>query len=324
MTINLTTPVGRIVQGDLSKPQPVLDNAGKQKVGRDGQPMIQHYFALAIPKTPGHTHWAQTDWGKQIWDEGNRAHPNFAPHPTFSWKIEDGDSAVPNKKGKLNRDREGFPGHWVLKFRSGFLPKTYNADGSAPVPADSLKCGYYAQVNCSVAGNTGDSPGVYLNPNMVALSGYGPEIIAGPDAAEAGFGAAPLPPGASATPVGGFAPTTPGFPPGVAPIVTGVPTGAPVSAGVAPSGPFAAPYATPFSPPPSTPLAMATAGPATTSPSNPPVNPAFLAPPPPPASISMPPPPRALTPKAAGASYADLIKAGWTDALLVQHGMMQP
>jgi hypothetical protein len=56
--------------------------------------MIQHYFALAIPKTPGHTHWAQTDWGRQIWDEGNRAHPNFAPHATFSWKIEDGDSAV--------------------------------------------------------------------------------------------------------------------------------------------------------------------------------------------------------------------------------------
>ena len=319
MTINLTTPVGRIVQGDLSKPQPVLDNAGKQKVGRDGQPMIQHYFALAIPKTPGHTHWAQTDWGKQIWDEGNRAHPNFAPHPTFSWKIEDGDSAIPNKKGKLNRDREGFPGHWVLKFRSGFLPKTYNADGSAPVPADSLKCGYYAQVNCSVAGNTGESPGVYLNPNMVALSGYGPEIIAGPDAAEAGFGAAPLPPGASATPVGGLAVTTPGFPPGVAPIGTGVPTGAPVAA-----GPFAAPSAPVFSPPPNTSPATATAGPVTTSPSNPPVNPAFLAPPPPPASISMPPPPRALTAKAAGASYADLIKAGWTDALLVQHGMMSP
>ncbi len=318
MTINLTTPVGRIVQGDLSKPQPVLDNAGKQKVGRDGQPMIQHYFALAIPKTPGHTHWAQTDWGKQIWDEGNRAHPNFAPHPTFSWKIEDGDSAIPNKKGKLNRDREGFPGHWVLKFRSGFLPKTYNADGSAPVPADSLKCGYYAQVNCSVAGNTGDSPGVYLNPNMVALSGYGPEIIAGPDAAEAGFGAAPLPPGASATPVGGFAPPAPT-------------TGAPAAV-----GPFAAPGAPSFSPPPSTPPAMATAGPATTFPSSGlppsappvPVNPAFLAPaspvnpPLPPASVSMPPPPRALTAKAAGASYADLIKAGWTDALLVQHGMM--
>jgi hypothetical protein len=298
MTINLTTPVGRIVQGDLAKAQPVLDNLGKQKLTRDGHPAIQHFISLAIPKTPGHTHWAQTEWGKQIWDEGNRAHPNFAPHPTFSWKIEDGDSQIPNKKGKKNGDREGFPGHWILKFRSGFLPKTYNADGSLSIPADQIKCGYYVQVNCSVAGNTGDSPGVYLNPNMVALSGYGEEIIAGPDASEAGFGAAPLPPGASATPVGGFVP----------PAVPGT--------GVAPAVPpsFAAPTPIP-SPVP------AAATPTTSPSSPPPINPAFLAPPPPPA-VPAAPPAKQLTAKAAGASYADLIKAGWTDALLVQHGLM--
>lgn len=272
MAINFTTPVGRIVQGDLAKPQPVLDNLGKPKLSRDGTPMVQHFIALAIAKTPGHTHWAQTDWGRQIWDEGNRAHPTFAPHPTFSWKVEDGDSQIPNKKGKKNADREGFPGHWIVKFRSGFLPNTYNADGSAAVPAETIRCGYYVQVNCTVAGNSGESPGVYINPNMVALSGYGPEIIAGPDASEAGFGGVPLPPGASAMPLGGM--------------------------------------------------------PAMTSPSNglpPPVNPAFLdvpaAPPPPPPAA---PPAKQLTPKAAGASYADLIKAGWTDALLVQHGMMLP
>ena len=325
MTINLTTPVGRIVQGDLWKPQPVLDNAGKPKLTRDGHPMIQHYFALAIPKTPGHTHWAQTDWGRQIWDEGNRAHPNFAPHANFSWKIEDGDSTVPNKKGKKNADREGFPGNWILKFRSGFLPKTYNADGSAPVPADTLRCGYYAQVNCSVAGNTGESPGVYINPNMVALSGYGVEIIAGPDVAEAGFGAAPLPPGASATPIGGFAPT--------APVLGVAPPGAPTYGAPAAVAPFAAPSAPAFSPPLSMPPVTGTAGTATTSPFSAPapVNPAFLAPPvaaAPPVVAAPPPlpaaPARTLTAKAAGASYADLIKAGWTDALLVQHGMMLP
>lgn len=269
MAINFTTPVGRIVQGDLAKPQPVLDNLGKPKLSRDGAPMAQHFIALAIAKTPGHTHWAQTDWGRQIWDEGNRAHPTFAPHPTFSWKVEDGDSQMPNKKGKKNADREGFPGHWIVKFRSGFLPKTYNADGSAAVPAETIRCGYYVQVNCTVAGNSGESPGVYINPNMVALSGYGPEIIAGPDASEAGFGGVPLPPGASAMPLGGM-PAMPGTP-------------------------------------------------------VPPVNPAFLdvpaAPPPPPPAA---PPAKQLTPKAAGASYADLIKAGWTDALLVQHGMMLP
>jgi hypothetical protein len=309
MTINLTTPVGRIVQGDLAKAQPVIDNLGKQKLTRDGHPAIQHFISLAIPKTPGHTHWAQTEWGKQIYDEGARAHPNFAPHPTFSWKIEDGDSVIPNKKGKKNADREGFPGHWILKFRSGFLPKTYNADGSLAIPADQIKCGYYVQVNASIAGNTGDSPGVYLNPNMVALSGYGEEIIAGPDASEAGFGAAPLPPGASATPVGGFVP----------PIVPGVQTGtAPFPSAPAPAVPVApavAPFVPSITPPASAPTA-------TTSPSNvpPPINPAFLAPPPPPAA----PPAKQLTAKAGSASYADLIKAGWTDALLVQHGILLP
>ena len=321
MAINFTTPVGRIVQGDLAKPQPVLDNLGKPKLSRDGTPMVQHFIALAIAKTPGHTHWAQTDWGRQVWDEGNRAHPTFAPHPTFSWKIEDGDSQMPNKKGKKNADREGFPGHWIVKFRSGFLPKTYNADGSAAVPAETIRCGYYAQVNCTVAGNSGESPGVYVNPNMVALSGYGPEIIAGPDASEAGFGGVPLPPGASATPLGGFAP---------APAVPGapIPAGTPAPAGVAPSVPFPAPAASavpPSFPPTTSPGSASTA---TTSPSNglpSPINPAFLgvpaAPPPPPPAA---PPAKQLTPKAAGASYADLIKAGWTDALLVQHGMMLP
>ncbi len=314
MAINFTTPVGRIVQGDLAKAQPVLDNLGKQKLSRDGAPMVQHFISLAIAKTPGHTHWAQTDWGRQIWDEGNRAHPNFAPHPTFSWKIEDGDSVIPNKKGKKNCDREGFPGHWIIKFRSGFLPKTYNADGSAEVPAGTIRCGYYIQINCTVAGNTGESPGVYINPNMVALSGYGPEIIAGPDASEAGFGGVPLPPGASATPLGGFAP---------APAVPGAPVPVPTT-GAAPSAPFSAPAPGAASPsfPPS--FAGASASTATTFPSSaPPVNPAFLgvpAAPPPPAA----PPAKQLTPKAAGASYADLIKAGWTDALLVQHGMMLP
>lgn len=51
--------------------------------------------------------------------------------------------------------------------------------------------------------------------------------------------------------------------------------------------------------------------------------PGFLAPPPPPAAI--PPLPKAspvLTAKANGASYAQMVAAGWTDALLREHGMI--
>lgn len=291
MSINLTTPVGRIVQGELWKAQPVTDQkTGQPKFGSDGQPLVQHFFALAIPKQPGHTHWAQTEWGQKIWAEGNRAHPNFAPHPTFSWKIEDGDSQVPNKKGKKNADREGFPGHWILKFRSGFLPKCYNGNGSEMLPPETFKPGNYAQVNCNVAGNTGDSPGVYMNPIMVALAGYGAEIVSGPDVAEAGFGqGVALPAGASAVPVGSFAPPTPSAP--AAPVY-GQPAGAP-----------AAPYP-PTGVPPANPSSMA------------PPNPAFLGVPPP------APPARQMTAKANGASYEQLIAAGWNDALLIQHGMM--
>ena len=291
MSVNLTTPVGRIVQGELWKAQPVTDPRTNQpKLGSDNLPLVQHFFALAIPKTPGHTHWAQTEWGQKIWAEGNRAHPNFAPHPTFSWKIEDGDSQVPNKKMKKNCDRVGFPGNWILKMRSGFPPKGYNADGSAALPAESFKCGYFAQVNINVAGNTGDSPGVYLNPIMVALAGYGEEIVSGPDVSEAGFGqGVQLPPGASSVPVGGFAP----------PPTTAVPV----------PGAYAPPGMPPAQPYPPT-------GVPTANPSSPP-NPAFLGVPPPPAA-----PVHVMTAKAGGATYEQLVAAGWNDAMLVQHGMM--
>lgn len=302
MSVNLTTPVGRIVQGELWKPQPVTDQRTNQpKLGTDGHPLVQHFFALAIPKQPGHTHWAQTEWGQKIWAEGNRAHPNFAPHPTFSWKIEDGDSQIPNKKGKKNADRVGFPGNWILKMRSGFPPKGYNADGSAALPAESFKCGYFAQVNINVAGNTGDSPGVYLNPVMVALAGYGEEIVSGPDVSEAGFGqGTQLPPGASAVPTGGFVPPTPSAPAAPAYGPPGMP----------PSAPYPAAGAPPANPSSPLPAAMA------------PPNPAFLGVPPPVPAAPPAPPARQMTAKANGATYEQLIAAGWNDALLVQHGMM--
>lgn len=306
MSINLTTPVGRIVQGELWKAQPVLDQRTNQpKLGTDGKPLVQHFFALAIPKQAGHTHWAQTDWGQKIWAEGNRAHPQFAPHPTFSWKIEDGDSVIPNKKGKKNCDREGFPGHWIIKLRSGFPPKTYNANGSEMLPPESFKPGNYAQVNISVAGNTGDSPGVYINPLMAALAGYGTEIVTGPDVADAGFGQGTvLPAGASSVPVGGFTPAAPGAP--------AYPT---------PSAPAAPAYPPPAGamPPPYPPTGAMPASPSSVAAPNP----AFLGVPPVP--VAAPPAPvRTMTAKAGGATYEQLVAAGWNDALLVQHGMMLP
>lgn len=284
---NFTTPVGRLVMGSLYKPQ-TTDAEGKPltiKSGPNaGQPKVQYFFALAIPKT-GEQHWAQTPWGASIWKVGHEAFPQGqADAPSFAWKIVDGDSTVPNRTGKKPCDREGYPGNWVLSFSSGFAPKIYNKDGTAPIiEPDAVKLGYFIQVNADVDGNdSSQQPGVYLNHSMVALSAYGPEISVGPDASTAGFGSAPLPAGAMATPPASFAP----------PVVSQVVAGAPAS------------FAPPVAP----------------APSMIPPNPAFLAVPP--APPAPPAPAHVMLPPAGGATYEQMIAAGWTDALLVANGMM--
>lgn len=217
MSVNITSPVGRIVMGNLYKPYD-KDGEGKPLVIKSGpnigKPTVKYFFALAIPKNPGETHWAQTSWGAQIWDVGNKAFPNIAQSPTFAWKIEDGDSAIPNRNGRKPCDTDGFSGNWVINLSSTFAPKIYRKEGSGfvqEVTPNYIKPGYYVEVNFTVVGNKAQQqPGVYVNPNLVCFSGYGDEIITGPDVNECGFGQAPLPAGASAIPLA--APALPGVP----------------------------------------------------------------------------------------------------------------
>jgi len=292
---NFTTPVGRLVSGSITKPQ-TTDAEGRPlvyKTGADaGKPRTSYFFAIALEKK-GEPHWAHTTWGAEIWKVGHEAFPSGqADHPAFAWKVEDGDSQIPNKSGKKNIDREGYRGCWILKWSSSFPPKTFNADGSAAIDPESIKPGYFIQVNGSVQGNgSAQQPGVYLNHSMVALAAYGPEIVYGPDASEAGFGGAPLPAGATTTPVGGFAPPAAPMPGGMPP-----PMVAPVPGGMPP--PMAAPV------PAAAPVPMA------------PPAPQFLQPPAAPA--------RTMTAQANGATYEQMIAAGWTDAQLIQFGMMTP
>ena len=101
--VTITSPVGRYVQGSLYEPDTTDDDGNLLvfKKGADaGKPRISFFFALAIPKNPGETHWNQTDWGKQIFAVGHAAHPAVAQSPTFAWKIEDGDSVIPNTKAR--------------------------------------------------------------------------------------------------------------------------------------------------------------------------------------------------------------------------------
>lgn len=238
---NVTTNVGRLVRGSLYKPNTTdaEGNALTVKHGpNQGQPRQEYAIWLAIPKAPGQTHWAQKPatwdqemiaagrpgaeyWGEAMWQVGHAAFPQAAGAADFSWKVYDGDSRQPGKlfKGKPGRapaENEGWPGHWVLKIVGGYAPALYKGRPGQPGQhdayndPDAIKVGHFIQVNFTVKPNgSATSPGVFLNPNMVCFAAFGPEIQQGPDVASAGFGGAPLPPGATLTPPANFNPAQP-------------------------------------------------------------------------------------------------------------------
>jgi len=206
MSKEILFPVGRLVGGSLYKGQ-TKNSKGVAFTFKDGSPRTEWSFGVAFAKVPGQD-WKATEWGKVILAEAVAAAPTIHQTPTFAWKVTDGDSATPNKKGKKPCDREGFPGHWVLWFNGSYLPKIFNKDGTAPIVEEgAVKPGYFIQVFGSTAFNSSeDSPGMYANYSMVAFNAYGPEIELGdgPDAAAVGFGQSAAPAGASAAPVGGM------------------------------------------------------------------------------------------------------------------------
>lgn len=343
--VNITSPVGRIVMGSLYDPS-TTDAEGKPLVVKTGpnagQPRVNYFFALAIPKG-AEPHWAHTPWGQQIWAVGNQAFPNAAQSPAFAWKIEDGDSQIPNKKGRKPCDNEGWRGHWILKFSGGFAPKVYQQEGAGFVQAmqkDFVKPGYFVEVAFSVEGNGSQSqPGVYLNHSMVCFRAYGQEIVFGPDVASAGFGQAALPTGASVTPppsaipmpqaAPAAAPGIPGAPAGYAPPpVPGMMPGAPAAMPPVPGAPVGLPQI-----PGAVPAPLAPAGsvptpsvPVPGAPAPIPVvpNPQFVQVPPPVPQAPVAPaaPVRQMTAAAQGIPYESYIAQGWNDAMLVQNGLM--
>lgn len=281
-----TTPTGRIVQGDPHRMEPRIDDKTKQpKLKADGSQMVSSYIALAIPKN-------DPEWPafKAMCDEeAKQAWPldHIRQHRDFATKIEDGDSTEPNKKGKRNCDREGFAGHWVVKFGSGY-PPTVNVwltaaqasemgrvppgkqaiDGWYASPGGEVNLGDYVKVAGSIDTNkSAESPGMYMNYNQCALQRKGVPIVVGVDANEA-FGSAP-PPAAG----GSSAP--------------------PPAAQTAQMGGSYTGYMDPTPPPP-----------------------AADAPPPPPASKAGP----TMTAKAGATTYEQFTAKGWTLKALVENG----
>jgi hypothetical protein len=311
-----TEAAGRIVQGSLYIPQektmqgdPLVVKTGPNK----GQPTKKYFFALALKKTQ--QHWANESWGKPIWAFGHAAWPQGqAQSPGFAWKIEDGDSQIPNKNGRKNCDREGFPGHWIVNFSSSFAPKIFTSNGDPILEPNAVKVGYYVIVRASTQSNENTTnPGIYMNHGMVGFIAYGPEISQGPNPKDIFKGGYVVPPGASTVPIGGAAlpasaPTPGGAlppPPGAPVPPAGAPPAAPASTSVVPSAPFLAPPAPGAAPAPA-------AAPA--------LPPAPGAPPPP--ATAAPAGPQ-MTAAANGVSYAAYIAAGWTDAQLRAKGLLQ-
>jgi hypothetical protein len=266
---DILTPVGRLVMGspfigqdkDANNAPLVIKNGPNA-----GQPRVEFFMAVAVAKTdPGLAAVQATIVQTAVAAFPHMFNPDGSCNrPGFAFKMVDGDSQVPNTKGKKPCEREGFPGHVVFYFSSGFAPKCYTAGGvSLITDPEAIKRGYYVRINGSVVGNKSEQqPGVFLNHGDLELVGYGDEISSGPDGASI-FGGAPagaLPVGASATPIGGvpLAPVTvvPGVVPvaGVPPVAAVVPAPdflqPPVAAPVPPVAPVAAPPAPPAPPVP--------------------------------------------------------------------------
>jgi hypothetical protein len=339
------TPVGRMVQGDPFEAQ-TKDQQGNAltiKSGPNmGQPTQRYFIAVAFRKDDPNfppfyaklAAQARADWPQLFDAAGN------CTHPRFSWKLADGDGVDDN--GKQNSSKEGFAGHWVVKFGSSFAPRCFHAGHYAPheqiQDRNAIQRGYFVRVAGTIEGNgIQQKPGLYVNLSMVELAGVGPIISSGPDASAVFGGAAPvLPAGASPLPMHA---ATPGLPqmPGVAAAPAPLPgVGAVPGLPSVSNGPAMMPGA----------ALTPGAGIAPMSPSSPallavPPNPAFLAgpggvpgvaapvagtysPPPAPVAIAPPAPPSspAMTALAGGATYEQFIAQGWTPEAMRASGYL--
>jgi hypothetical protein len=260
LTAAVRFPLARIVQGDLYNPDDT-DIDGKKRVyeaghSKAGQPKWTYFFAIAVPKT--RAAWWEEAWGAPILQLGQQSWPQGQwQQPTFAWKIQDGDSTTPNRKGRVNARTEGMAGCWIVNLSSSIAPKVWEVanGGFVALPQkDLVKCGYYVEVNANLQSNErASNPGLYINHEHVVYRGGGPAdvISVSTPVSTLGFGTAALPAGVQVASLGGSSPT-PGAAPGMpaagtpampgAPAMNGtpgvphVPAGTPAMPGAAPIG----------------------------------------------------------------------------------------
>lgn len=231
---NTPLAAGRLVGGHPGRLEQNKDQrTGQPKLKADGTPSMTCFFSVAYAKNDPRAmqfidHLRATD---------RAAYPNMhdpqtgQPFPAFSSKIEDGDSHIPNKKGKIPNQRDGYAGHWVVKYarNTGDLPPFKRHDGTQWIDADYsiLNVGDYIVVGgTTTPNNSNDSPGMYRRVDMVGFVGHGERIVVGRTADESLGAPPPPPPGAMATPPAPHAaPPAPAAP--VAPVAPPAPAAPP-------------------------------------------------------------------------------------------------
>jgi hypothetical protein len=233
MPIEILTPPGRIVWGhplikqiktDPKTRKPILDKAGQeQDVWSYGLAIPNHLFAPVE---------------QAIAQAGYQQYPNGQFPRDFAWKIK--RETDRDQDNKLYGEREGYAGHTVINISTqAFCPPAFKFENGAyrQLTEKEIKTGDWGVAKLMINSHPG---GIYINPVAFELVGYDKEIVsrsaANPNETFGGR-TYQLPPGVSATPVGGGH--------GV-----GMPQTAPAPATHVPAQPAPANYAIPGQPAP--------------------------------------------------------------------------
>lgn len=233
-SFDFVTPAGRMVSGSWTEINT------KDHKGRPLDPKKYNRFvALAFPKTTANWWDEQGELGLTLTAVRQASHDHYKgsewQNNDFAWKIDNGDD--PKHAGK-----EGYAGHWILKFtryETIGACRVYNTANQEIIDPMQLKRGYYYRISGSCKANeqTGEQAGVYMNMNMGQLVGVGQEIVSGPSAAQVFGTPATLPAGVQAAPAVGGMPAAPALPTGGAPLPPTV--AAPGAPGAVPAPNFA-------------------------------------------------------------------------------------
>lgn len=182
---NLKLPKSRIVSGNTTLWEQAVDYHTKQKkTDKNGNPLMQNWVHLAIPKQDFITHvWPHmVQEAMTKYPNASQIHPDQYLNDRFAWKVIDGDSPLCPEGSKVPyNQREGFPGHYIIKLSTyAFCPDTvvYQNGMYQKVDKSQVKTGYYVVATVKVEAHADKNGGLYWNPNIYELVEIG-QVIAG-------------------------------------------------------------------------------------------------------------------------------------------------